>query len=56
MQRKRKPADFSEQLTQLEKKIATLDADIKAAGAVKEDSVSDGLFGLCIGMVTLQAE
>ena len=48
--------DLTEQLTQSEKKIATLDADIKAASAGREDSVSDGLFGLCIVMVTLQAE
>ena len=43
VQRKRKLADLTEQLTQSEKKIATLDADIKAASAGREDSVSDGL-------------
>ena len=43
IQRKRKLADLTEQLTQSEKKINANDVDIKAASVGREDSVSDGL-------------
>lgn len=56
MQRKRKLADLTEQLTQSEKKIAALDGEIKTASAGREDSASDQLCGFCVAMVILQAE
>ena len=56
MQRKRKLADLTEQLTQSEKKIAALDGEIKAASAGREDSASDQLCGFHVAMVMLQAE
>ena len=53
MQRKRKLADLTEQLTQSEKKIAALDSEIKAASAGREDSASDQLRGFHVAMVML---